>query len=177
MYSSRLLQVQDDHQKELRRVAEYWKETLQRARNEANSEKEEATGKLKIEIERLESVISVQKASQDTSYRDLEAKFDREKELWKQQQITLMAAELERERIKAQAQVEQTCRAELNSTIKQLAEDQAVLISRLEGKYEGELRELREKMASPREGKKGKRKTPKLELETPTLSTKGRRPE
>lgn len=177
MYSSRLSQVQDDHQKELRRVAEYWKDTLQHTRNEASSEKEEATGKLKLEISRLESVINAQKANQETNYRDLEAKLDREKELWKQQQMTLMAAELERERIKAQAQVEQTCRAELNSTIKQLAEDQAMLISRLEGKYEGELRELREKMASPREVKKGKRKTPKLELETPTLSTKGRRPE
>ena len=177
MHSNRLLQVQDDHQKELRRVAEYWKDTLQQTRSQANAEKEEATAKLKVEIERLEKAVNSLKADQFAYQKDLEIRVEREKSAWKDQQTALMAAELDKARVQVQTQAELAAHIELESTIKRLAEDQAVLMSRLEGKYEGELREMREKLTSPREGKKGKKRTPKLELETPTLGSKGKKTE
>lgn len=177
MYSSRLAQVQDDHQKELRRVTEYWKETLQQARDQAHAEKEETTAKLKAEIEQLESALNSLKAGQEAYKKDLEITVEREKMTWKDHQMALMTAELDKARALAQTQAELEAKKELESTIKRLAEDQAALMSRLEGKYEGELREMREKMASPREGGKGRKKTPKLELETPTLGSKGKKTE
>lgn len=165
----RLKQIQDDHQKELRRVTDYWQSEIIQTRQNCLSEHEQATSQLKSHINFLENNLIQLKTEQENYQKTLKSEFEMEKNEWKSQQMRIFDMELENERGKLRVESEKRVKIEVENAIKRLAEEQAVLISR----YEGEIRALKGETESPRETSRGKRpKVPKMELETPTLGRK-----
>ena len=192
LHAAQVSALTDDHQKELRRVTEYWKDRVEQTETnhmvDRDALRKQLTDAFNRETEQLTTELKAVKSAWQDTVAEITAKCEREKEAWIQQKLESLAEQQRQERSEVHSHEEQKYRQELELMVHKLAQEQATLVSRLEDRYERQLADLRGQVEAGNselraslpalaiEGEKrrnkGKKPAPVLSTETPTLRVK-----